>query len=367
MAMNKEFEELLKVALTDGVITPAERQVLLKKAQAFGMDIDEADMYISAEIQKFEMHLEATKKMELGRVCPSCGTSIPQLASKCPACGEPVTAEASKELKAVLNNLESALVLLKSGKDVDKSRAEVERYIREAMLYHDNNAKINTLVDEVKQEMLKADKQQQKRNIINFFKKSWKWILIVVAVISVLILLMIAFAPSAANDIELCLKAVNESIKKGDMAEAESYVAAFADNNDYYQTREPVIVLIEAYIDQGNLERAISVGDAYDVINKKSFHEPAPVVLRIQNLLIEKGQYDKAEEIVRSFSEPYYDFLCRCIDDMKRKGNDAKVKSFINRKLFFYTDYDKYPKEPNYKVWGTKAVKKRLYEYAEIK
>lgn len=156
MAMNKEFIELLKVALTDGVITPAERQVLLKKAQSLGVDIDEADMYISAEIQKLEMQLEATKKQEQGRLCPSCGTSIPQLASKCPACGEPVTAEASKELKAVLNHLESALVSLKSAKDfydVYSSKADVERYIREAKLYHDNNPKINMLIEDVKKEM----------------------------------------------------------------------------------------------------------------------------------------------------------------------------------------------------------------------
>ena len=183
MALNKEFEELLKVALTDGVITPAERQVLLKKAQSLGVDIDEADMYISAEIQKLEMQLEATKKKELGRAWPNCGTSIPQLASKCPAWGEPITAEASKELKAVLNNLESALVLLKSGKDVEKSRAEVERYIREAKLYHDNNAKINMLVDEVKQEMLMAAERAKKEKLFKYtIKNPWFWIGLVVLI-----------------------------------------------------------------------------------------------------------------------------------------------------------------------------------------
>lgn len=162
MAINKEFEELLKVALTDGIITPAERQVLLKKAVNLGMDADEADMYISAEIQKLEMQLEATKKQERGRVCPSCGTSIPELASKCPACGEPVTAEASKELKAILNNLEHALAELKSATnflEVHQSKAGVERYIREAKLYHDNNPKINMLIEEVKKEMRKAEKK----------------------------------------------------------------------------------------------------------------------------------------------------------------------------------------------------------------
>ena len=52
MAINKEFEELLKVALTDGIITPAERQVLLKKAVNLGMDADEADMAYYEELSK---------------------------------------------------------------------------------------------------------------------------------------------------------------------------------------------------------------------------------------------------------------------------------------------------------------------------
>jgi uncharacterized paraquat-inducible protein A len=177
MALNKEFEELLKVALTDGVITPAERQVLLKKAQSLGMDIDEADMYISAEIQKIEMQLEANKKKELGRACQNCGTSIPQLASKCPACGEPITAEATKELKAVLNNLENALVLLKSGENVEESKAKVERYLREARLYHDNNAKINMLVEEVKKEMVIAEQSAKKQKLSKkTIKNPWFWI-----------------------------------------------------------------------------------------------------------------------------------------------------------------------------------------------
>lgn len=48
----KEFEDLLKEYLTDGVISTQERQVLLKKAQKLGYDVDEVDLYIDAQLQK---------------------------------------------------------------------------------------------------------------------------------------------------------------------------------------------------------------------------------------------------------------------------------------------------------------------------
>ena len=203
MAINKEFEELLKVALTDGIITPAERQVLLKKAVNLGMDADEADMYISAEIQKLEMQSESIKKQEMGRVCPSCGTPIQQLASKCSACGEPVTAEASKELTEVLDELEDALVMLKSGVEVKTAKAEVERFIRKAKLYHENNPKINMLIDEVKQEMVRFEEKAKKEALIKYtLKNVWFW---VAAIGLVGILLMIICGPTADGEVGLLM------------------------------------------------------------------------------------------------------------------------------------------------------------------
>lgn len=48
----KEFEDLLEEYLTDGVISTKERQVLLKKAEKLGYDVDEVDLYIDAQLQK---------------------------------------------------------------------------------------------------------------------------------------------------------------------------------------------------------------------------------------------------------------------------------------------------------------------------
>jgi tryptophanyl-tRNA synthetase len=40
--------------LTDGIITEKERKVLIKKATALGVDPDEFDLYIDAQVQKLQ-------------------------------------------------------------------------------------------------------------------------------------------------------------------------------------------------------------------------------------------------------------------------------------------------------------------------
>ena len=50
----KELLDLLEICLTDGVITEKERKVLIKKATALGVDPDEFDLYIDAQVQKLQ-------------------------------------------------------------------------------------------------------------------------------------------------------------------------------------------------------------------------------------------------------------------------------------------------------------------------
>ena len=50
----QELLDLVQEYLTDGVITAKERQVLLNKATALGVDPDEFDLYIDAQVQKLQ-------------------------------------------------------------------------------------------------------------------------------------------------------------------------------------------------------------------------------------------------------------------------------------------------------------------------
>lgn len=82
----KELDELIREYLTDGVISPKEREVLLRKARQLGLDEDEVDLYIEAQQQKADQANDMAARRLRGRVCPYCGGSIPQFIDKCPHC-----------------------------------------------------------------------------------------------------------------------------------------------------------------------------------------------------------------------------------------------------------------------------------------
>ena len=104
---SEEFENLLKEYLTDGIITTKERQVLLKKAQQLGYDVDEVDLYIDAQQQKCDQAVEAAAAKKRGKVCPRCGASLQSMQLTCPECGfEFNNAEANASAKDLVKKLE---------------------------------------------------------------------------------------------------------------------------------------------------------------------------------------------------------------------------------------------------------------------
>ena len=145
----QELEVLIQEYLTDGVLTDKERQVILKKAEGMGLDRDEIDLYLDAQVQKIDIATDAAKRRQKGKTCPYCGGSIPQLTDKCPHCGETISAQASEELQEIFDNLEEALVDMKSGRDFSRSKATVERYARKARMYYGSNPKIQKLLAEI--------------------------------------------------------------------------------------------------------------------------------------------------------------------------------------------------------------------------
>lgn len=90
---NQQIEELINAALADGVLTEKEKQILFKKAQSMGIDLDEFEMVLDArlvELKKKEQNeSSAPKSTKYGdvRKCPMCGAMIPALSGACPDCG----------------------------------------------------------------------------------------------------------------------------------------------------------------------------------------------------------------------------------------------------------------------------------------
>lgn len=175
----EELEALIQEYLTDGVITDKERQVILKEAEKMKLDRDMVDLIIDARQQKIDQETDSAVRRQKGKQCPYCGAPIPQLADKCPECGRFVTPEATKELEEIFDNLEEALVNMKSSKDFDRNKAIVERYERKAMMYYSNHPKIKVLLAEVDAEMIIAEKKakslQRSESVKSFFTNPWTY------------------------------------------------------------------------------------------------------------------------------------------------------------------------------------------------
>lgn len=161
----QELDDLIKEYLTDGIISPKERQVLLNKAQSLGLNVDEVDLYIDAQQQKADQAVAAAMNKHRGKTCPYCGSSIPELTDKCPNCGGNITPEASKELEEIFEQLENALLVFKSGnvKSAKKSKAEVERYVRKANMYYGNNPKVQKLLEDIQFEYDDVETKRKKK------------------------------------------------------------------------------------------------------------------------------------------------------------------------------------------------------------
>lgn len=105
---NEELETLIDAALADGELTEKEKQVLFKRAQAEGIDLDEFEMILDARLTKLKKanqpktETAAPKSNKFGDVkkCPSCGAIVQSYQGACPECGyafEGLTANSSAQ------------------------------------------------------------------------------------------------------------------------------------------------------------------------------------------------------------------------------------------------------------------------------
>ena len=99
---NEQIENLIKIALNDGELSEKEKQILFKKAEAEGIDLDEFEMVLESRLfdkQKSSNQQSPTpesihqtdepKSNKMGDVkkCPSCGGIVETFSTSCGDCG----------------------------------------------------------------------------------------------------------------------------------------------------------------------------------------------------------------------------------------------------------------------------------------
>lgn len=117
---NEQLEKLIEMALMDGELTEKEKQVLFKKAEAMGVDLDEFEMVLEAKLYEKTQAMNqetqakaAPKSDKFGDVkkCPSCGAIVQSFQTRCPDCGHEfsgIEANASiDKLFKMLNEVEN--------------------------------------------------------------------------------------------------------------------------------------------------------------------------------------------------------------------------------------------------------------------
>jgi len=93
---NEQLEKLIEMALLDGELTEKEKQILFKKAESFGVDLDEFEMVLDAKLAEKKQSMPTSsssstaspKSEKFGdvRKCPACGAILQSFQTKCDDC-----------------------------------------------------------------------------------------------------------------------------------------------------------------------------------------------------------------------------------------------------------------------------------------
>lgn len=81
--MNTEIESLIALALKDGVINVAERGIILKKADALGLDREHVELLIEGACSSPNRLGDQTASVGIQKVCPSCNAPVEPFQQKC--------------------------------------------------------------------------------------------------------------------------------------------------------------------------------------------------------------------------------------------------------------------------------------------
>lgn len=97
--MNQDLQKLIDIAKEGNEITTKQKEIIFKKAQELGEDLDEVEMVLES-IQSKQAAKEPIKKSEERRKCPNCGATISGTTLVCPECGYVLQEESKASIEA---------------------------------------------------------------------------------------------------------------------------------------------------------------------------------------------------------------------------------------------------------------------------
>lgn len=373
---NEQLEALIDAALADGVLTEKEKQVLFKKAQAMGIDLDEFEMVLDSrlvKLQKAEAEKEqaaAPKSEKFGdvRKCPACGAIVPALAGVCPECGFEFSGidanSSSQELALLLIEIESSN--REKENILDLKRTSIESYpipatkadlfefisslsskaqtgekklrgayktkldecILKAQSLFPSDKELLKLIGEIK----KTNKQRLQKKIILFGS--------VAILVALLITIPIVKSRSPKTNYHTCVEAVLKAVDEGNLEKAQSYINNYS---GHYRIPNAYGSLCAAYVNSGEVEKAKKL------VKKYPYKHEDVVCKPLYEYLMENSLYEEAEEYIPGNSygdnisdEAYYDYIKKSIEIICQKADAREAKKFLKKKADFFHDDERF-------------------------
>ena len=392
---NEKIEQLIKAALADGVLTEKEKQILFKRAQEQGIDLDEFEMVLDArlvELQKAEQEKReksAPKSDKYGdvRKCPACGAIVGAFKGSCPECGyEFSNVDANLSSKKLYDTLAKETSLQKKKeiietfplpntkadllefltalkpRIVDQSSEFADAYykkyaecIEKAKVSFFGDKQLQPFIDDFSQ----VEKKIRMKKYVNFLKNKWK----LVAIVLVLVVVGISTLASlikhniAAAQLEDQKMSFAKHISNGD---AESAKSVLKEMNTYYY--DGALDLIKLYTLSGDVYNAIDVYEKLTPLHCSMFdieyshkrhgsnnqYEPEATNL-IRKELIKLGDYDLAwyysekeswgcDPNSEVHADYYYRFMAEVVNYLCENNKKQEARKFVNRYIQWFSD-----------------------------
>ena len=122
--MHPDLERLINIAKESGELSEKQKEIILRKAEKLGEDVDEVEMMLETMNQSRSNLVKHTegKKMR----CPNCGAIVSGLSLQCPECGYVFhrESEASSSARDYIKELTSEIMAIEKRLDLDPTEKE---------------------------------------------------------------------------------------------------------------------------------------------------------------------------------------------------------------------------------------------------
>lgn len=171
--MHQDIEKLINLAKEGGELTDKQKEIILRKAEKLGEDVDEIEMILETT---FSSHSNVEHTQEKRTRCPNCGAIISDTLLQCPECGYILQKEnvASSEAREWIASFQKALLNATNSSSASKRNTIDSLLQSEERAIHDRKLNvINTFTMPVTKEGLSQMLEFSYSNYISTDTSDW--------------------------------------------------------------------------------------------------------------------------------------------------------------------------------------------------